>query len=323
MAKKNNTITLLVVLVVLIGVFFLLQVRNNKRESTLNRNLVNVDTARITAIYLYPQAEKGNELVFRKTDKEWRISDGKKDAPVEPATMKNLLTSILNIRPRQLVAKGKDTWKKFDVTDSLATRLKVMEGNKKTLDLYIGRFKINRSNTPPQYGGYGGGVTGTSYVRGEGQKEVYAVDGFLAMTFNQGMNAWRDQRFLKLDRYKINKITFTYPADSGFVAVEDTTSHWKIGNHPADSAAMASYVSKLPYRRYTTFADGYTPPAQADYQIVVNGKNMSPAVIKAFRDEKYHFVMHSSQNPETYFADKDSSIFKTFFVPRSKLTGKK
>jgi len=323
MAKKNNTTTLLVVLVILVGVFFILQIRSKKKESTLNRDLVRVDTAKVTAVYLYPQAEKGKELVFRKTDKGWRISDGKTKAPVEPGTMKNLLTSVINIKPKQLAAKGEDKWKEFDLTDTTATRLKIMEGNKKTLDLYIGKFKVNRSNTP-QYGGYyGGGVTSTSYVRAEDGKEVYAVDGFLAMTFNQGMNEWRDQRFLKLQKGDIQKLTFTYPNDSGFVATKDTASHWFIGNQPADSAAMASYLSGLVYRRYSTFADGYTPPAQADYQIVIEGRNMTPAVIKAFRNEKHHFVMHSSQNPESYFVDKDSTIFKKLFVPRTKLMGKK
>ena len=322
MAKKNNTITLIVTLVVLVGVFFLLQVQNKKKESTLNMDLVKIDTAKVTAVYLYPQAEKGKELVFRKTNKGWRISDGKIDAPVEPGTVKNLLAGVINIKPKQLAAKGEDKWKEFDVTDSTATRLKIMEGDKKTLDLYIGKFTVNR-NPNARYGGYNRGITGTSYVRAGDGKEVYAVDGFLAMSFNQGLNGWRDQRFLKLHTYDLGKLSFTYPADSGFVATKDTANHWFIGNQPADSAAMASYISVLSYRRYSVFADGFTPPAQADYQIVMEGKNMSPVVIKAFRDDKYHFVMHSSQNPESYFADKDSLIFKKLFVPRTKLTGKK
>ncbi len=326
MAKKNSTKTLGIVLVVLLGIFFLVQLRTKKKESTLNRDLVRVDTAKVTAVYLYPQAEKGKELVFRKTDKGWKISDGKTEAPVETGTMKNLLSSVMQIRPKQLVARGKDKWKEYSVTDSAATRLKVMEGNKQVLDLYIGKFTVNRNNNSPygRYGGYGGGVSGTSYVRAGNGKEVYAVDGFLAMSFNQGMKGWRDQRFLKLQKYNLQKITFTYPGDSGFVAAKDTSGHWTVNGQPADSAAMASYLSVLPYRRYSSFVDGYTPPAQADYQIMIEGKNMSPVVIKAFRDEKNHFVMHSSQNPESWFADKDSSIFKLLFVPRSKLlTGEK
>ncbi len=323
MAKKsNNTRTLVIVLIVLLGIFFLLQIRTNKKESTLKRDLVSIDTANVTSIYLYPQTEKGKELAFAKTDKGWRIKEGKKEAPVERATIRNILASTLHIRPKQLAAVGESSWKKYDVTDSLATRLKIMEGSKKTLDLYIGKFSVSRG-TQNSYPNYGGGVSGVSYVRSAGGKAVYAVDGFLSMTYNQGFNAWRNHNFMVLHKDDIDKITFTYPADTGFVAVKDSTSHWSLGSEPADSAKIAGYLSKLLYRRYSNFVDDYVPPEQSDYQIMIEGKNMTPLVVKAFRDDKYHFVMHSSQNPETYFADKDSTVFKMLFIPKNKLSGKK
>jgi hypothetical protein len=210
------------------------------------------------------------------------------------------------------------------VDDSLATRVKVMEGKKEALHLYVGKFSVHRPSGNDPYQAYGGGgVTGKSYVRLAGDKEVYAVEGFLPMTFNQGFDAWRDQRFLKLSRNDIQKITYTYPADSGFVLHNDTTGWaWKLDNGPVDSAAVAHYLSLLSHRRYSTFADGYTAPAEADYQMLIEGKNFRPVVIKAYRDDKHHLVMHSSQNPETYFADSDSTIFKMLFIPRSKFVPK-
>ncbi len=322
MAKNNNK-TLIILLLVLGGVLVLLQLNSRKKESTLKSDLVDIDTAKVTAIYLYPQSEKGKELVIVRSDKGWRIKAGDREAPVEVSTVRNLLSATLRIKPKQLAAVGKDKWSEYHVDDSLATRVKIVEGNKTTLDLYIGKFTVERPSGNNPYQSYGGGVTGKSYVRAAGEKEVYAVEGFLPMTFNQGFDAWRDQLFVKMDRNDLQKITCTYPADSGFVLHNDTTGwSWKLDNGPVDSADVARYLGVLSYRRYSKFADGYTPPAQADYQVLVEGKDMKPVVIKAYRDDKYHLVIHSSQNPESYFADSDSTIFKQFFVPRSKFLPK-
>ena len=323
MAKNNNK-TLIIILIVLGAVLALLQLNSRKKESTLKRDLVDIDTARVTAIYLYPQSEKGEELEFYKTDKGWHIKEGEREAPVEEPTVRNLLATVLRIRPQQLAAVGKDSWAEYHVSDSLATRLKIKEGNKTTLDLYIGRFTIDRPSGNNPYQAYNRNVTGKSYVRAAGDKNVYAVEGFLAMSLNQGFDAWRDGRFLTLFRDDIRKITYTYPADSGFILHNDSTGWaWKVDNEPVDSAALARYLSVLSHRRYNRFADGYTPPAQPDYQMTIEGKNFKPAVIKVYRDKKYNLVVHSSQNPESYFDDRDSTIFKMLFVPRSKFERKK
>jgi hypothetical protein len=317
MAKNNNK-TLIIILLVLAGVLVLLQLNNRKKESTLKSDLVDIDTAKVTAIYLYPQAEKGKELAIVRSDKGWRIKEDDREAPVEASTVRNLLSSTLRIKPKQLAAVGEEKWEEYHVNDSLATRVKIVEGNKTTLDLYVGKFTVERPSGNNPYQSYGRGVSGKSYVRAAGEKEVYAVEGFLPMTYNQGFDAWRDQLFVKMNRDDLQKVTYTYPADSGFVLHNDTTGWgWKLDNGPVDSAAVARYLGVLSYRRYSKFADGYTPPSQADYQLLVEGKNMKPVVIKAYKDDKYHIVIHSSQNPESYFADSDSTIFKQFFVSRN------
>ncbi len=322
MARNNNK-TLIIILVVLLGFFALLQINNKKKESTLRRDLVDIDTAKVTAVYLYPQADKGKELLFRRTDKGWTISNEGKEAPVEPSTMRRLLGAIKEIRPQQLVAVGKEKWSEYHVDDSLATRVRVMEGKKEKVSLYIGKFTVERpsGNNPYAYGGRN--VSGKSYVRAEGDDAVYAVEGFLPMTFNQGFDAWRNSQFVEINRSRINRITFTYPADSGYVLHNDSTGwHWRLENVKPDSVAMNKYLSTISYRRYNRFADDFKPSGEALFTITIEGKDMQPVVLKAYSDERYHLVLHSSQNPETYFADKDSTIFHTFFLPRSHFEAK-
>ncbi|NOY36402.1 MAG: DUF4340 domain-containing protein [Chlorobi bacterium] len=319
MAKKNNVKTLLIVFIVLIGILALLQIRTRKTESSLKRDLIKVDTAKVTSIILYPQAEKGAALEITRKGDKWRIKKGKKEAPVEAGSVRNMLNEIIHIRPKRLAAVSDTAWDDYSVTDSTATRLVVQEGHKKTLDLYIGKFTVDKN--AQMYGGYQGRVMGSSYIRPGNQKEVYEVDGFLALSFNQNFDAWRDHLFIRTTRSNLRKFTFTYPADSGFV-VQYADSLWNVEGAPADSAGMANYLADWTFRRYADFADNYDPPANPDFQITAEGNNMDPVVIKAYRDPRYHFVMNSSMNPETWFADKDSSIYKMFFVPKAKFLNK-
>ncbi len=314
---KNNHKTLIIVLVVLLGIFALLQLNNRKRESTLRRDLVAIDTAKVTAIHLFPQAERGAELVFTKGERGWRIRKDSLEAPVEKSTVRRLLEAVTAIRPQQLVAVGEEKWAEYHVNDSLATRVQVMQGKKTVADLYIGKFTVERpaGNNPYAYGGRN--VSGKSYVRAAGDEAVYAVEGFLPMTFNQDFEAWRNHRFVELTRYDLRKLTFTYPADSGFVLHNDSTGwHWMLDSEQPDSAAVADYLNAISYKRYSRFADDFQPSGEAQWSITIEQKNSKPTVLKAYTDKKYHLVLHSSQNPDTYFADRDSSIFRTFFVPR-------
>lgn len=318
MARKNNSLTLVIVLVILVGVFLLLRVRSRKAESTLQADFIRIDTAQITEILLYPQAAQGAELKFFRSGNEWRVSKDKREAPVEAGSMKNMFRELLSIKPKRLVAVSDTAWDNYRVSDSTATRIVVHEGRKTTLDLYIGRFNVNQQS-PQMYGGYQNRVMGSSYIRPGGQKKTYETEGFLALSFNQDFDAWRDHLFVRLPKDDLRKLSFTYPADTGFV-LEYRDSVWMVDGMPADSAATADYLSTWSFRRYSDFRDDFSEPANADFEITVERRNMDPVVIRGYTDPEGGFVFHSDMNPETWFADRDSSIFKTFLVPKNKFT---
>lgn len=315
--KNNNNKTLVIVLVFLLAVFlFGKYFRQGKRENTLKKNAIELDTSLVTKIDLYPVAEKGNVLNFYKMGNTWRIKKGKIDAPVDEGHVKNLLTEAVRIKPGQLVAKSEDKWSDYQVNDSLGTRVQFFSDEKKLMDLYIGKFSYKQTQNP--YGGrQGGNIVGTSYYRKAGEKEVYATDGFLSFTFNQDFNSWRDQRLLQLNKKDITRLNFEYFADSSFT-VQKADSVWMIGSLRVDSLKMDNYLGKLRNQRKSDFIDDFHPGNQPACQLTIEGNIMNTIVLKAYNDNG-EWVFNSSLNPEAYFVDKDKSLVGEILITREDL----
>jgi hypothetical protein len=320
MASKFNNKILLIVLIVLTGLFFLARTIKQKRSSgNLKTDIVRIDSSLVNSILLYPSAEKGAEIMFSRSGFNWQVTKGDITADADKSNIDNLFAELLVLRPESIVTRNKEKWANYGVTDSLGTRVIMKEGKKPVLDLVVGRFDYQPS--PSGYSGTGGNYgTGRTYIRLFDETDVYVVKGFLAMSFNQVFKNWRDQTFLNFDINNINLLTFDYPADSGFVAMKSDTV-WIVEGIIADSTSMASYLNAISRKSNSVFTDSFTPVIGADYQLTINGVNMAPIIIKAYRKGENEYIMNSSQNPDSYFTSPRSVLFGTIFKSRSDLTG--
>ncbi len=312
MSGKFNNRTLLIVFLGLAGILVLTRVFTAKKaERTLDTDLVEIDTGRISSISIYPQAEQGAELVFSRNGIAWIVSKDELSAPADKYSIGHALDELLNLKADRLVARSEEKWPEFHVNDSLGTRVLVKEGKKTTLDMIIGRF--NYQPPPGGYSGYGQQYgTGITYVRNSDEDEVYAVEGFLAMSFNQGFNNWRDQAICRLTRDQITKVVFEYPADSGFVA-QKLDVNWTINGIMADSTSMAQYLNGLSRKSHGDFADGFSPLSNPLYQVTFEGMNMDPLLIRVYSQVGGELILHSTINPESYFKITRDGLFKDIF----------
>ena len=319
MSGKFNNRTLLIVFVGLAGILVLTRVFTAKKAvRTLDTELVEIDTGRISDIYIYPQAEEGAELSFSRSGSGWKVTRGELSAPADNYGIGNALNELLNLEADRLVARSEEKWTEFHVDDSLGTRVLVKEGKKTTLDLIIGRF--NYQPPPGGYSGYGQQQygTGITYVRKSDEDEVYVVEGFLAMSFNQGFNNWRDQTISRLTRDQVTKVIFEYPADSGFVA-QKLENNWTVNGILADSTSMAQYLNGLSRKSHGDFADGFSPMSSPVYQVTFEGMNMDPLLIRVYSQMQDELVLHSSINPESYFRITTEGLFGDIFKSSSAL----
>ena len=288
-------------LIVIAVVIFIFQ--GGKNERTFREVLVDIDTSAVTEILIYPKSHKPNEVKLYKENNEWRVtlpSGG--SAKVSDQKITSLFTQLLAIKPKRLAARDESKWNELQV-DSTGSRVKVFEGSDLTLDLVVGRFSFQQPRTM------------NTFVRLYNDKDVYEVDGFLDMTFNQGANIFRDGTVINSDYNNWKQIQFVYPADSSFQLV-NTGSTWLLNGKPADSLKTANYLNRLRNLSNNSFIDDVkiNPTTQPTYSLNITTSDMKFIEVKCFVDSTSSFI-HSSQNPEAWF--DGTSLTKTIFVGKS------
>ena len=297
MNNKTLTITfgILLVAAVLIFVF-----QSGKNERTFRDVLVDIDTTSVTEVLIYPKSQNHLEVRLFKDKDEWRVtlpSGG--TAKVTNQRMSSLFAQLLAIQPKRLAARDESKWSELQV-DSTGSRVKVFQGSDISLDLVIGRFSFQQPRTM------------NTFVRLYNDKDVYEVDGFLDMTFNQGANIFRDATVINSDYNTWKQIQFVYPADSSFQLVNNGNT-WLLNGVKADSAKTINYLNRLRNLSNTTFIDEPTINTNVTpkFSLNITTSDMNFIELKCFVDSSSS-IIHSSQNPEAWF--DGASLTNTIFV---------
>lgn len=296
MKKLNNKI-LLIVLVALAAVFVLSRLfRASSRDGNARKELVAIDTAAVTEIKIYPNAEKNQEITLVRERKKWNVKMGNRNAAVEQGGALTAMSYFIHMKPIHLISRKKSKWKEFNVADT-STRVKFMKGNDVLADVRIGRIGFNQQGQPP----YGRGGVFT-YVRLSAEDEVYSVDGFLESIFNKPYNDWRDKAFLRVKQNQITKVSFVYPADSGFV-LEKRDKKWWLGNSEADSTKVKAYLAQLEFKNATAFADDFSPSGEASLSIQLSGSAGVLSTIQGWKRTN-DWALNSTHQNGIYFSSK-------------------
>lgn len=292
--KKINNKTLLFVLVALAAIYLTLKFFRGSRDTNLPETLVQVDTAAVTEIKIYPKENNFEEISLVREGKKWNVKEKNKTSATDNSAVPSLLATF-PIKPLQLVSKSRDKWKEYQVSDT-STRVKVMKGSEVLADFRVGSIGF----LPTQGQQFGAGNVFT-HVRNSDDNKTYTVQGFLEPTFNKAYNDWRDKTFLKVTKSEITKVDIHYPLDSGFV-LQKADKKWIIGKDLADSAKVASYLSQLENLRAMKYQDE-TPANSPDITIQIFGGINELANIKAWRKEK-EWTLQSSQRSDVYFTSQ-------------------
>ena len=310
MKKLSNKI-LLIGLVVLVGIFIASRFfRSPGLESNLRKDLLKLDTASVSEVRILPSKEHQEELRLTRTGYEWKVIRGNRQEPTSKTSVKGLLISLAGIKAERLASRKKEKWEEFNVGDN-STHVTVYANGKKTADFHVGKLGFTQNGG----GNFGGSYT---YFRLNDENEVYTVEGFLESTFNNGFNDWRDKTLLKLNKEEITKISFLYPADSGFVA-EKKDSIWSIGQDKTDISKIESFLNTISSKYMSNFADGFTPVSKADLTMQVAGKAGNLLKLEAWKKDETEWILTSSQQKKVYFSSKGLPGVSDIFVGRKKL----
>ena len=304
---KSNTIRLILILVILLLIYSGIEFfGGSERSSNFRTSLVEIDTAKVTKV-VFTKSNEVTDLV-KEENNSWKVklSSGEY-APAEKSAVKNAINNLLTIKPGRIAARKQEKWSEYQV-DTAGTRVEVFEGDGKTLDLVVGRFGVKGQN---QF---------YTFVRLSDEDEVYVADNFMSFSVNQEANAYRNQKFVEFTKDSLQEIAFRYPSDSAFSLKRTIDNHWVIGEQRADSSATAQYLNRVRYKNSRQFVDDVESQlSDPAYTISLKLQGSEDIVLNFYQHPEHSWVMHSSLNPQAYFADEQ--LVKDIAVSLESLTG--
>lgn len=315
MFKKLNVKTLIIILVILGGIYYISTLTGDK-ERSFRDVLVSIDTAAVTNIVINVPKEELKITLSRTGESQWEVSGNGNIYPADKSVVKNILSHYTKMEPSRVAATTEAKWKQYEVSDSTGTRVTLKNEGKELADVYIGKFSYSQ---PPQAGGQQQFQqqrgTMTSYVRLAGEEKVYAVEGFLKMAYQSDVNAFRNKSLVKVGKNDISKIEFSYPDRRITLAKEE--GDWMMNGAPADSAKTVKYINNISRLNSANFVDPSTQKvSDATHRVTIEGSNFSPIELKAFpaADTAINYVVTSSANPGAEFDGSKAKLYEKVFV---------
>lgn len=318
LSKFLNTKTLIILLVIL-GLIFLVTKLTEKEDRTFKSEMVSIDSTVVTKMIITPKpGENAKEVTFTKTGSEWKLeSDGKSYIP-DPSSVKNILSELMRMKSERVAAVDNSKWSEFEVSDSTATRIKVYGGKKQIADLYVGKFSYSQPQGQQQNPYQQNKGKMSTYVRPAGDNEVYVVDGFIKMSIQANVNAYRNKTLFASNKDDLNKISFSYPNNENFV-LSKVENNWLLNGIPVDSALTVRYLNKLAKVTSSNFIDDVIPLTNTpSHTVRIEGNNFAPVDIKAFpADTVNKYVMTSSLVPDAKYSGSKAGLFERVFTNKS------
>lgn len=307
MFKNIPSKTLIYIFGVLLGAAVIfIYYDSTHEERTFIKDIVNIDTASVTGISLFPKSTNHQEVKLYKEGNYWYVRlENNKPVQADYSKVTNLLSMLTQIKSNGVAAQEESKWGEFKV-DSSGTRVQVYEGSSLACDLIIGKFEFQQPRTA------------LSYVRLKGEKEVYEVNGFLEFTFNQKPNDFRNGLIISDDINNWKRLTFSYPADSSFHLVKDTSGNWTLNNVRTDSSKTVTALRNLSHLSSTNFIDDFHPVMQGSspYSLTIESNALGTIRISGYIDSD-RYIVQSSQNSEAYFDGKTISLWEKVFLGKS------
>jgi hypothetical protein len=163
------------------------------------------------------------------------------------------------------------------------------------------------------------GISATTFVRLNGEDEVYAVEGFLGMTFNRDFAAFRNKQLVKMSpEQTITSFSFE-GAES--MTLQKSDENWLLNNTEIalDTVKIDNYLNSLRNISGVEFANSFDDTRKNDIlvkKLTLTGNNLpTPIEIQAYYDttQVKPFIIHSNYNPDAYFASDSSGVYSKIF----------
>lgn len=248
---------------------------SSSSSAAFQDQLLAVDTAQVQTVHI--DRSDGSALRLRRADSGWTVTpnDGSEEYSASAQAIDRLFSTLPSLSVHAVATRQPEKHARYGV-DSTGTRVTLLDANDEPLgQLYVGQTQMQQ----PQSGGRqqqlrrqqrGSLIT---YVRPVGQPDVYSVEAPLRSVVNRSITDWRDKQIWTVDRSKIRRIEFDYPADSSYtitrLSPSDTTSAatpdaWVSEEDTLDTGSVTSLLHTLSSPQASGFINELSPDTFGD-----------------------------------------------------------
>jgi hypothetical protein len=246
--------------------------------------VIAVDTAAVTRINARSPKTGPDGTVLEKREDQWVVLSGGREFRADEDAVRKILVEFARLKADHLIGSGEAVRKTYNFTDSAATHLEFITAGGTVL-LTVGKESYNQQGVPQ------------TAVNVPGEEQVFGINALLQSVRDLSLSALRPHELVTGDPAGWQRVTFTYPADSGYV-LERNGGMWMVDTFPADSDKVAKYFRSLSMSRAQNFADtvhleGRSPAFEMK---VEDSAKPEPTVVKIY-PYGYTYVVTSSINP--------------------------
>ena len=317
MFKKLNITTLLIILVIVAAIYVIIKF-TGQNERNFRSQLTSFEEDEVTKVEYIKQGDKDKKVTIEKQDGQWKVVQGNQTYNADSNRVSRMVAMMKDLKVDRVAAKDKTQWKKYEVNDSLSTRVKYYGSGDLITDLYIGKFSMSKPDNQQQMRRRRRPRRNmTTFVRLAHEQPVYAVNGYLSRAFPGDAAKLRNRTLVNATTGNINGVDF---AGKYNYTLSRSSGKWMIKDRPADSAKADGYIATLAGLRGNQFADisnksELSQPVQTG---VIDRTGKDPVTIKAYKapDAKsYDYIIHSSQNDKAWFTSSNRLFEKIFKKP--------
>lgn len=304
MFAKGSTRWLLLAVVVLAAVWLLSDKFSTRaQQRTFREEVIVLDTASVNRISARSTKTGPEGIVLEQRAGAWVAVANGKEYRIDNAAVRKILAEFARLKADHLIGNGDAVHMAYNLTDSAATHLEFTTGSG-TVALMVGK---------ESYGKQGAAQTAVSVP---GEEQVFGVAAILTSIRDLSLNALRPHELVTGDPANWQRVTFTYPADTGYV-LERNGGRWMVDTIPADSMKVANFVKSLALSRAQNFADtvdvtGMTPR----YELKVeDSAKPEPVVVKVY-PFGFTYLVTSTANPGNVMWFDPAREFPRLLRPR-------
>ena len=304
MFGKLRTKHLVLLLVALAAIWWLSGLFSPRaQQRTFKEIILKLDTNTITGFTITPALYKEFPPIrFQRAGDGWRMYWAGDSGMVDEHPVHELLHSWSNMRVVRLAGRMAEIRDRYDLGDSTCERLTIVAG-KETHELLVGQ---QTTGEPPM-----------TLVSIPGDENAYAIEGSLGSYTDFVFSEWLPKYLVTGDPKNWIRLTFNFPADSGYV-MERSGGRWLIDGVATDSSRVDKFLKSLARSRGRSVTDpADTLTAVPQLRLVVEDTTRAAPIAVVVYVSNGKFIVRSSLNPQTVMPFDGREEVPRMFRPRT------